>query len=64
MPTTTDDFDDDYVFVGWDFLRNEDVREYYARRRARLNPRRATPFVHDIQVRSVFITAQTGDWRL
>lgn len=57
---TTDD-SRAYVETGWDFLANQDPRDYYARLRSRVNPRRATPFLGDHQLRSRFNTVKTGD---
>lgn len=67
MVTTTDgdDFDFDFdVFAdgSWGLVERASVRTYLARRGARVNPRRATPFVSDFQSRSAFDTVKTGEW--
>lgn len=46
---------------GWDFMTRVPAREFFAARRARVNPARATPFVSDIQAREVFETVATLD---
>lgn len=46
----------------WDFTGKIPAREYFAVRRARLNQRRATPFVGDIQSREIFETVATLDY--
>lgn len=46
---------------GWDFCRVP-AREFYAARRARVNPLRATPYVSDLQTRGIFQTVATLDY--
>lgn len=50
-----------YVETGWDFLATVNPRDYFAGLRTRMNPRRATPFLGDFQLRSRFETVTTGD---
>lgn len=60
--TATDDSRHAYSDNGWSILAHVNPREYYARLSACVNPRRATPFVGDYQLRSVFETVKTGEW--
>lgn len=46
---------------GWNFFQTVTAREFFAGRRLRLNPRRATPFVSDFQTREIFETVATLD---
>lgn len=46
---------------GWDFCSTIPAREFYASRRARVNPLRATPYVSDLQTREIFETVATLD---
>lgn len=45
---------------GWNFLTTIPARDYFAARRARVNPLRAVPFVSDAQTREIFETVATS----
>jgi hypothetical protein len=45
----------------WNDFTVVPARTYYARKRACVNPLRATPFVSDFQTRSIFETVRTRE---
>lgn len=52
---------DTHVDSTWVYVRTAYARRYFADRRARVNPLRATPFVSDMHSREIFATIATLD---
>lgn len=69
MPVETDSWDESCVDCAFDthqdpaanWMTRVPARDYFAARRARVNARRATPFLSDIQKREIFETVSTLD---
>lgn len=61
LPDCADCAFDTHEEPGWDFFNVISARVYYAGRRARVNPLRATPFVSDLQARAIFETVKTRE---